>query len=97
MSKGPQLQELKLTAQETNQLLEWTRRYKTSQALALRARIILACAQGHNNSEVTKSCRVIRQTVGKWRNRFLGIGSTDCLTNRAPVRRASSMTPESSS
>ena len=71
MSKGPQLQELKLTAQETNQLLEWTRRYKTSQALALRARIILACAQGHNNSEVAKSCRVIRQTVGKWRNRFL--------------------------
>lgn len=71
MSKGPQLQELKLTAQETNQLLEWTRRYKTSQALALRARIILACAQGHNNSEVAKSCRVIRQTVGKWRNRFV--------------------------
>lgn len=71
MSKGPQLQELKLTAQETHQLLEWTRRYKTSQALALRARIILACAQGHNNCEVAKSCRVIRQTVGKWRNRFL--------------------------
>ena len=71
MSKGPQLRELTLTAQETNQLLEWTRRYKTSQALALRARIILACAQGHNNSEVAKSCRVIRQTVGKWRNRFL--------------------------
>ena len=71
MSKGPQLQELKLTAQETHQLLEWTRRHKTSQALALRARIILACAQGHNNSEVAESCRVIRQTVGKWRNRFL--------------------------
>jgi transposase len=70
-NKGPQLRELKLTTQETDQLLEWTRRHKTSQALALRARIILACAQGQNNIEVAKSCRVIRQTVGKWRNRFL--------------------------
>jgi len=71
MSKGPQLQVLKLTVQENNQLIEWTRRHKTSQALALRARIILACAQGENNSEVAKRCRVIRQTVGKWRARFL--------------------------
>jgi transposase len=71
MSKGPQLRDLKLTSQEANQLLEWTRRPKTSQALALRARIILACAEGHNNSEVARNCRVIRQTVGKWRSRFL--------------------------
>ena len=55
MNQGPQLRELKLTAQETNQLLEWTRRHKTSQALALRARIILACAQGRNNSEVARA------------------------------------------
>ena len=71
MHKGPQLRELKLSAQEIEQLLEWTRRHKTSQALALRARIVLACAQGHNNSEVARDCRVYRQTVGKWRGRFL--------------------------
>src|SRR3989337_3275588 len=71
MRKGAQLRELKLTVQENNQLVEWTRRHKTSQALALRARIILACAQGVNNSEVARDCRVIRQTVGKWRSRFL--------------------------
>ena len=71
MGKGPQLRELKLTADENNQLLEWTRRHKTSQALALRARIILACAEGGNNIEVAKRCRVIRTTVGKWRSRFL--------------------------
>jgi transposase len=71
MRRGPQLRELKLTVQENNQLVEWTRRHKTSQALALRARIILACAQGVNNSEVAKRCRVMRQTVGKWRGRFL--------------------------
>jgi transposase len=71
MSRGPQLRELKLTAQENNQLLEWTRRHKTSQALALRARIVLACAEGGNNGEVARRCRVYRQTVGKWRDRFL--------------------------
>lgn len=71
MHKGPQLRELKLSTQENAQLLEWTRRHKTSQALALRARIVLACAQGHNNSEVARDCRVYRQTVGKWRSRFL--------------------------
>lgn len=71
MGKGPQLRELKLTAEENVQLLEWTRRHKTSQALALRARIILACAQGGNNIEVAKRCHVIRTTVGKWRSRFL--------------------------
>src|SRR5439155_22253898 len=71
MRRGPQLKELKLTVQENNQLVEWTRRHKTSQALAMRAHIILACAQGANNSEVARRCRVIRQTVGKWRGRFL--------------------------
>ena len=71
MSRGPQLSELKLSVQENNQLVEWTRRHKTSQALALRAHIILACAQGVNNSAVAKRYRVMRQTVGKWRGRFL--------------------------
>ncbi len=71
MRSGPQLVELKLTMQENNQLVEWTRRHKTSQALALRSRIVLACAQGANNSEVAQRCRVTRQTVGKWRRRFL--------------------------
>jgi len=71
MSRGPQLVELKLTMEEHNQLVEWTRRHKTSQALALRSRIVLACAQGADNSEVARRCRVTRQTVGKWRRRFL--------------------------
>ena len=71
MSRGPRLGELKLTMEEHNQLVEWTRRHKTSQALVLRSRIVLACAQGADNSEVARRCRVTRQTVGKWRRRFL--------------------------
>ena len=72
MSRGAQLTELKLSVQENNQLLEWMRRHKTSQALALRSRIVLACAQGLDNSAVAGRYRVTRQTVGRWRSRFLG-------------------------
>ena len=51
--------------------IEWTRRASTAQALALRARIVLAAAQGLPNREVARRTRVTPQTVGKWRNRFI--------------------------
>jgi transposase len=57
--------------QEQNQLVEWTRRHKTSQALALRSRIILGCAQKLTNDEVARRVRATPQTVGKWRRRFI--------------------------
>ena len=65
------MRQLVLTVEENNQLVEWTRRHKTSQALALRSRIILACAQGIANDEVARRLRVNHKTVGKWRNRFV--------------------------
>ena len=49
MKLGRPLPELVLSVAENNQLVEWTRRHKTSQALALRSRIILACAQNAPN------------------------------------------------
>jgi transposase len=70
MRKGPRLPELALTTEENNRLLEWSRRRTTAQALALRARIILACAQGAANNEVAQRLAVTQQTVGKWRKRF---------------------------
>jgi transposase len=42
-----------------------------AQALALRARIVLACAQGATNTEVSQRLGVTFQTVGKWRRRFV--------------------------
>lgn len=71
MGRGRPLPELKLTAEENNRLAEWTRRHNTSQALAVRARIVLACAQGMPNKDVASWLRISRQMVGKWRQRFV--------------------------
>jgi transposase len=68
---GRPLPQLKLTVEENNRLLEWARRRTTAQALALRARIVLACAQGRSNTEVGEHLSVTQQTVGKWRRRFV--------------------------
>ena len=71
MRRGRPLPKLELTVEETNRLVEWARRRTTAQALALRARIVLGCAQGAMNAEVAQRLRVTVQTVGKWRQRFV--------------------------
>jgi transposase len=71
VGRGPKLAVLELTAQERETLQGLTRRPKTAQALALRARIVLACADGLSNSEVSRQLDVSLPTVGKWRKRFV--------------------------
>ena len=70
MRRGPKLEPIVLTAEENNRLLEWTRRHTTSQALAMRARVVLACQQDRANREIARQLRITPQTVGKWRRRF---------------------------
>ena len=71
MGPGRPLPQLTLTMEENNRLVEWSRRRTSAQALALRARIVLACAQGASNTEVAKRLSITLQTVGKWRKRFV--------------------------
>jgi transposase len=71
MRKGRPTPALTLTADERETLERWTRRPKTNQALAQRARIILGCASGKTNTEVATRLATTKQTVGKWRTRFL--------------------------
>jgi len=52
-------------------LENWAKRRKTAQGLALRARIVLACADGAPNIAVAARLGVSRTTVTKWRARFL--------------------------
>jgi transposase len=63
--------ELVLTDEEREQLLRWSRRRKSSQALALRSRIVLACAEGVANKTVAVQLGCAAATVGKWRSRFV--------------------------
>jgi len=62
---------LELTSDEDEQLERWVRRRKSAQALALRSRIVLACATGLTNKEVAAQLGVSMPTVGKWRGRFV--------------------------
>lgn len=73
-----------LSKQQNNQLVEWTRRHKTSQALALRARIILACAEEDTKNAVARRCRVYRNTVSKWHGRFVERGLDGLLDEPRP-------------
>ncbi|MEU9247782.1 helix-turn-helix domain-containing protein [Streptomyces sp. NPDC048385] len=48
----------------------WLRKRTASQALVLRSRIVLACAEGLPNARVADDVGVSRETVRKWRARF---------------------------
>jgi len=61
---------LLLTEDERRTLAQWTRRPTSAQRLALRARMVLACADGLTNRAVAQRLRVSSNSVCKWRERF---------------------------
>jgi transposase len=69
--RGRPKAELTLSDEERATLDRWSRRAKSAQALALRCRIVLACADGLSNVEVAQLLGVSRPTVSKWRSRFI--------------------------
>src|SRR3989304_4578207 len=71
MPRGRPLAPLTLTLDEQETLQRWVQRRKTAQALALRARLILAAAEGVPNHAIAARLQVTAQTVSKWRKRFL--------------------------
>ena len=71
MRIGRPIPPLTLTDPEREMLQRWTRRPTTAQALAQRARVILECAADETNTRVARKLRLTKQTVGKWRSRFL--------------------------
>src|ERR1700683_2696090 len=67
---APTAVQIILTDEERAALVAWTARRKTGQALALRARIVLAAAGQLTNREIAELEGVSAPTVTKWRNRF---------------------------
>ena len=70
MRTGRPKKPLELSSQEREKLEMLARRPKTSQRLALRARIVLRCADGRTNRDVARDLHVNEKTVSKWRERF---------------------------
>ena len=79
---------LELTAGERDQLLRWARRRSSAQALALRSRIVLGCADGLSNKEVAVREGVSQPTVGKWRSRFVEARLDGLVDDPRPGRPA---------
>ena len=61
---------VELSGEERQTLERWARRPCTTQSLAMRTRIVLACAEGKTNQAVAREVGTSPQTVCKWRGRF---------------------------
>src|SRR5512142_214650 len=61
---------IELSAEERVELESLARRRSTGQALAMRARIVLAAADGATNVRIAERLGVFRSTAGRWRERF---------------------------
>jgi transposase len=70
MAMGRPTKPLNVTREEREKLTMLSRRPKTGQALAMRARIVLCCDDGLSNDEVSKRLGITGATVSKWRERF---------------------------
>lgn len=68
--RGRPTAQITLSAEERSTLKRWGRRHSSSQALALRCRIVLAAAAGATNNEIAAELGVHPVTVSKWRRRF---------------------------
>ena len=71
MRTGRPKRPLILTAVERDRLQSLAHRARSQPALARRARVVLACAEGLDNKTVARKTRTSLGMVGKWRARFL--------------------------
>lgn len=84
MQRGRPTAALMLSKEQRATLESWVRRRNSAQALALRARIVLACASGQSNTEVAQEMKCSRPTVCKWRARFREQGVEGLLDEPRP-------------
>jgi putative transposase len=69
-----------LTEKEQEALTRISRRYRSEQQVALRARIVLAAAQGHSNAAIARELKINVDTARLWRDRWVGLQGIDLDT-----------------
>ena len=79
--------DLVLTEEERAELVRWARRATTAQFLAMRARIVLACAEGIPNTQAAADLRVSVGAVNRWRARFVQSRTAGLLDEKRPAGR----------
>ena len=84
MKRGRPKPAITITEEQRQQLEDWTKRRTTAQALARRASIILLSLQGVNDVQIARRLHTTRETVGRWRRRFLLQGVDGLLDEPRP-------------
>src|ERR1700730_2212365 len=69
-----------LSEKEQEALTRISRRYRSEQQMALRARLVLAAAQGHSNVQIAHELQINVDTVRLWRDRWVGLQGIDLDT-----------------
>jgi putative transposase len=69
-----------LSEKEQETLTRISRRYRSEQQVALRARIVLAAAQGHSNAQIARQLSINVDTARLWRDRWVGLQGIDLDT-----------------
>lgn len=100
--RGPKPPQVELSTEERRGLERVVRAHRTPQQVALRARIVLAAADGLNNTQIARQLRVDADTVRLWRTRWLGLRGvrlddlslTERLTDAPKPGASARITPE---
>ncbi len=69
-----------LSEKEQEELTRMTKRHRGEQHMVLRARIILAAAQGQSKAQIARDLQVNVDTVRLWRDRWVGLQGIDVKT-----------------